>query len=116
MMSKFANGEQYENIHLSNFGSSFMTDIQRRKSSSHNAVRISDSFVGAPNSRGHLQPTSGHVGFTTGYNGATNIGKAILAAASVATAFAMPSNIVVRGITGALMFYGLSVAYENIKG
>ena len=115
-MSKFANGEQYENIHLSNFGSSFMTDIQRRKSSRHCATRISDSFVGAPNSRGHLQPTSGHVGFTTGYGEATNLGKAVLIALSGATAYAVPSNIIVRGTAGLGMFYLLSYVYESIKG
>ena len=115
-MSKFANGEQYENIHLSNFGSSFMTDVQRRKSSRHCATRVSDSFVGAPNSRGHLQPTSGHVGFTTGYKTATNLGKIIMTGLSAATAYAVPSNIVVRGAAGLGMFYLLSYTFENLQG
>ena len=115
-MSKFANGEQYDNIHLSNFGSTFMNDKGRKKSSNLSVVRVSDSFVGAPNSRGHLQPTSGHVGFTSGYRGATGMGKALLVLVSGAKAFATPSNIFVKGLAGVGAFYGLSMIFENLKG
>ena len=114
-MAMFANGEEYKEIGYSNFASQRQDNALMRGVANHTANRVSDSLVGAPLSTGNLQPTAGHVGFTTGYRNATPLGKFLAVAAGVGVSGLVGGNILTRAAAGAVVFVGTTYLYDLVR-